>query len=188
VAFGLTIHTLIDGVALAAAVQSEALHAGDSASGLLGIGVFLGVLLHKPLDALSITSVMHAGGWPVERRQLVNLGYALMCPLGALAFWFGTEHVFATHSAIVGCALAFAAGVFLCISLSDLLPELQFHTHDRVKLSVALLAGVLLAYLIGYLEPPHAHPGHPHDAHAHDHDHGAETAAQDAESEHDHTH
>jgi zinc and cadmium transporter len=39
-------------------------------------------------------------------------------------------------------ALAFSAGTFLCIALSDLLPELQFHSHDRFKLSVALLAGV----------------------------------------------
>ena len=38
--------------------------------------------------------------------------------------------------------LAFSAGTFLCIALSDLLPELQFHAHDRWKLSAALLAGV----------------------------------------------
>ena len=43
-------------------------------------------------------------------------------------------------------ALAFSAGTFLCIALSDLLPELQFHQHDRVKLSAALLAGIALAW------------------------------------------
>jgi zinc and cadmium transporter len=45
---------------------------------------------------------------------------------------------------VTAVALAFSAGTFLCIALSDLLPELQFHSHDRLKLSVALLAGVVL--------------------------------------------
>ncbi len=41
-------------------------------------------------------------------------------------------------------ALAFSAGTFLCIALSDLLPELQFHSHDRLKLSISLIAGFCL--------------------------------------------
>jgi zinc and cadmium transporter len=61
------------------------------------------------------------------------------------------------QTALVGCALAFSAGVFVCISLSDLLPELEFHSHDRLKLSLALLFGVAAAYGIGYLEPEGSH-------------------------------
>jgi zinc and cadmium transporter len=56
----------------------------------------------------------------------------------------------------LGCALAFCAGTFLCISCSDLLPELQFHSHDRFKLSVALLAGLGVAIAIGLVEQAHA--------------------------------
>ena len=37
------------------------------------------------------------------------------------------------------------------------MPELQFHTHDRMTLTAALLLGVALAYGIGYLEPAHVH-------------------------------
>jgi zinc and cadmium transporter len=58
---------------------------------------------------------------------------------------------------VVGCALAFAAGVFLCISLADLLPEVTFHTHDRFRLTTFLLLGVGLAYGIGFIEPVHSH-------------------------------
>jgi zinc and cadmium transporter len=59
-------------------------------------------------------------------------------------------------------ALAFSAGTFVCISLSDLLPELQFHDHDRVKLSAALLAGLALAVAVGKLETlVHRHPAAP---------------------------
>ena len=48
--------------------------------------------------------------------------------------------------------LAFAAGMFMCSALSDLLPELQFHQHDRVKLSAALLGGLGLAWAVGQLD------------------------------------
>jgi zinc and cadmium transporter len=50
------------------------------------------------------------------------------------------------HALLVSGALAFSAGTFLCISLSDLLPELQLHRHDRVKLSIALLLGLAVAW------------------------------------------
>jgi zinc and cadmium transporter len=116
--------------------------------GLAGLSTFLAVLLHKPLDAFSITTLMAAGGWPKRPQFLVNAFFALMCPAGAAAFYLG----FAGQSAVLGAALAFSAGVFLCISLGDLLPEVQFHAHDPVKLSIALLAGVSLAYGVHWLE------------------------------------
>lgn len=173
VAIGLSLHTAIDGVALAADVAaSEGMSgAGDGAAvGLLGVGTFLAIVLHKPLDALSITSLMAAGGWTFRFRQLVNVGFALMCPIGAFLFYLG----FAGQGVVVGCALAAAAGVFLCISLGDLLPEVQFHQHDRIKLSAVLLVGVALAYAIHFVEPHH---------------HGHGTPAQDGQEQlHDHGH
>jgi zinc and cadmium transporter len=153
--FGLAIHTLIDGVALAASVAAEA-HADHTLS-LIGAGTFLAVLLHKPLDALSITAVMVAGGWKASSINLVNVLYSAMCPLGAIAFYAGLHRLGADQDLIVGLALAFAGGVFLCISLADILPEVQFHSHDRLWLTVLLLAGVLVAFGIGYLEPAHTH-------------------------------
>lgn len=152
---GLSIHTLIDGGALAASVEAES-H-GNVDSLLLGLGTFLAILLHKPLDSLSITSLMAAGGWSNGWRQIVNAGYALMCPLGALLFSLGVARLGESQQTVIGCALAFSAGVFLCISLGDLLPEVQFHSHDRLKLSACLLLGVALAWLIRMLEPVSAH-------------------------------
>ena len=166
VTFGLAVHTLLDGVALAASVQADADHGGQWS--LYGLGTFLAVILHKPLDAVSITSLMTADGWPVRWRHAVNAGFALMCPLGAMLFFFGAERFSGHQAVVVGCALAFSAGVFVCISLSDLLPELELHSHDRVKLSFALLLGIAVAYGIGYLEPEHAHV-HAAGDHAHDH-------------------
>lgn len=148
--FGLAIHTLIDGVALAAATLAE--H-----SMWVGFGVFLAIFLHKPLDAMSITSLMHARGWTVNQQIIVSLIFSLVCPIGAALFYFGVSHYSASEM-MLGYCLAFSAGIFLCISLGDLLPEVHFHAHDRLKLSMMLLLGVAIAFGIEYL------PGHSHEA------------------------
>jgi zinc and cadmium transporter len=170
---GLSLHTLLDGVALAAHVKADALHNhGSTAFTLFGLGTFLGVVLHKPLDSLSITSLMAVGGWSVRSIRLANFGYALMCPIGAALFYFGIQ-LYTTagvQDVVVAAALAMSAGVFICISLSDLLPEVQFHSHDRLWLSAALLLGVATAWGIGYLEPAHTH-GHSESPGGHVHQH-----------------
>ncbi|WP_010582557.1 ZIP family metal transporter [Schlesneria paludicola] len=156
---GLSLHTLLDGVALAAAVQADALHFHEHSGFALpfGFGTFLGVVLHKPLDSLSIASLMATGGWTRRAMQIVNVGYSLMCPIGAALFCIGIQRYSGVRGDVVAGALAMSAGVFLCISLSDLLPEVQFHSHDRLRLSLALLVGVGSAWLIGYFEPKHSH-------------------------------
>lgn len=151
-ALGLAVHTLIDGVALGAVM-----HADSAATGLIGIGVFLAILLHKPLDAMSIVTVMESGGWSRGARTLANVIFALMCPLGALLFFFGVDVVGDSRNHLVAAALAFSAGAFICIALSDLLPEVHFHSHDRAKLTLAFLLGIVLAYGIGSVEPAGIH-------------------------------
>ncbi|MFV0275987.1 MAG: ZIP family metal transporter [Parahaliea sp.] len=157
IALGLGVHTLIDGAALGAMMQGEG---SASAAGLLGVGVFLAILLHKPLDAMSIVAVMKAGGWSLAARRRANLLFALMCPLGALLFYFGVDLLGTSRDHGVAVVLAFAAGAFICIALSDLLPEVHFHSHDRGKLTLAFIAGIVLAYGIGSLEPAGAHLAH----------------------------
>lgn len=155
VALGLGLHTLIDGMALGASVVGGT-HGSVAGGGWLGLGVFLAILLHKPLDALSITSLMRAGGWGKGARIVANLGFAMLCPLGALVFAFGVS-LLENQALVVGCALAFSAGVFLCISLGDLLPEVHFHSHDRVKLTTVFLVGIALAYSLRFIEPGMTH-------------------------------
>jgi len=165
---GLSLHTLIDGLALGAAVIADARH--EHAPALLGFGTFLAVALHKPLDALSITSLMAAGGWSRKAIQIANFLFALICPLGAVAAIWGMSETLAQYQ-LVGCALAFAAGVFLCIALADLLPEVAFHAHDRIELTASLLVGIALSWGIGFLEPQHAHELLPPAAAEHNHEH-----------------
>lgn len=144
--FGMTMHTLLDGFALAssAAIGARATDGFEWTA----FGTFLAVFLHKPLDALSIASLMRRSQIPLGQRRLVNLGFALACPLGVFLFWIGAFNWFAETHMVIGLTLAFSAGFFLCIALSDLLPEVHFHSHDRGKLSVALLVGVAVAFVI----------------------------------------
>jgi zinc and cadmium transporter len=165
---GLTLHTLMDGMAIAASVSAEASHPTPGVA-LLGFGTFVAVLLHKPLDAMSITTVMAASGWSARTRQVVNVVFALMNIVGAALFWLGIQQFADNQQVVIGWVLGFAAGMFLCIALADILPELQFHAHDRVKLSTALVLGVLLAYAIGFLEPAHQHGYSPSPDREHDH-------------------
>src|SRR5471030_267313 len=96
--------------------------ADKSAQQLSWVGTALGLTLHSLFD-----------------------GLALVSPAGAILFYFGARHVADSNGVVLGSALAFCAGTFLCIACADLLPELQFHSHDRFKLSIALLLGLSVA-------------------------------------------
>jgi zinc and cadmium transporter len=152
-ALGLTLHSLLDGLALASAVKVSA-----AGYGLAGLGTALAVILHKPFDAMAVSTLMTAGGSSRFSRQLLNALFSLATPLGVVLFYIGANHIAESNAVFLGCALAFCAGTFLCIASSDLLPELQFHSHDRLKLSIALLLGVGIAVLIGQIED-HSHKG-----------------------------
>jgi zinc and cadmium transporter len=147
-ALGLTLHSLLDGLALAAAVTAGSLgHAR-----LAGLGVALVVILHKPFDAMAVSTLMTASGSSRFSRHLLNALFALVTPIGAALFYLGANQIADSNAAFLGCSLAFCAGTFLCIASSDLLPELQFHSHDRFKLSFALLGGLAVAIIIKQLE------------------------------------
>ncbi|HEY4415814.1 MAG TPA: ZIP family metal transporter [Verrucomicrobiae bacterium] len=153
-ALGLTLHSLLDGLALAAAVEAGV----HGRTGLAGFGVALVVILHKPFDAMAVSTLMAAGGSSRFLRHILNALFALVSPLGAILFYFGASHFTDANAAFLGCSLAFCAGTFLCIASSDLLPELQFHSHDRFKLSIALIAGLLVAVVIKHFEDDQVQP------------------------------
>lgn len=153
-ALGLTLHSLLEGVALAASVQHD-----HGSLQLAGLGTFLVIFLHKPFDSMTIAMLMARGGWSPRARLVVNGLFALAIPVGAALVLVGLA-TGDNSSMLVAYALAFSAGTFLCISLSDLLPELQFHDHDRVTLSAALLLGLALSIGVGKLESlAHRHNG-----------------------------
>ena len=147
-ALGLSLHSLFDGLALAASVVAGA----EGHAKLAGLGVAMVVILHKPFDALAISTLMTASGSSRFSRHLLNWLFSLVSPAGAVLFYFGASRFADSNGVLLGCALAFCTGTFLCIASADLLPELQFHSHDRFKLSIALLLGLSVAVIIKHFE------------------------------------
>jgi zinc transporter ZupT len=147
----LTLGALLGGIALGSAVL------GEDTPRDLGLAVFLATVLHKPADSLTISTLLLKAGTSRQRTLTVQCFFALLIPLGVLLFQIGRS-VLATQvdSAFTGCVLAFSAGTFICIALSDLLPEVQFHSHDRLRLFLAVIFGAALMWgtaLVESLQP-----------------------------------
>ncbi|MFM8378792.1 MAG: ZIP family metal transporter [Planctomycetia bacterium] len=165
---GLALHSLADGAALAASVGAD----GGHGPGLLaGFATFLAVVLHKPFDSAIIATLMASSGAAPRTRRIVNAAYALIVPLGAILFLASLKLFGGNSNATLGAALAMAAGAFLCIAAADLLPEVEFHSHDRLLLTAALTLGIAIAWGIVVMErSSHAHAVHSGAAHGHPHD------------------
>jgi zinc and cadmium transporter len=185
---GMTIHSIIAGVALAASVETDRLGAispdGGTGLQLWGLGTFLVIALHKPFDSMTVIGLMRVGSNTPMRCHIVNVLFSLCIPIGVVLFYLGMRGESSQAHGYLAASLAFSAGTFICIALTDLLPELRFHNHDRVKLSAALLLGLAIAFGISQMEATthnhtdHAdHAGHadqdhhdPEDHAGHDHD------------------
>ena len=154
IALGLGLHTVTEGLTLGTSVRAGA---SDGTIGALSLSVFLAILFHKPLDALSIIGTMRAAGFSERLRLLSNIVFSLICPAAAFLTFWGVGLAGQWEDYVVGSALAFAAGALLCIALSDLLPEVHFHSHDRTKLTLSFFAGIGLAYMLRYIEPSGIH-------------------------------
>ena len=164
---GLALHSLADGAALAASVGSDAAHGGGLLS---GAATFLAILLHKPFDSGIIATLMIEAGASARLRRIVIAAYATVVPLGAVAFLASLHVAGPQQSAIVGPAMAMAAGAFICIAAADLLPEVQVHSHDAVLLTTSLALGLATAWGITALErASHAHHAHAGRAAVHGH-------------------
>lgn len=145
----LSVHSFFDGVAIGAA-------SSGGAGAAVATAVFLSVLIHKPMDGLSVSVLLLNAGIRTRVLWTVQVVYAALVPLGVLGFWLSRGAI-TDPSSLVGYTLAFSGGTFLAIALTDLLPELHFHSHDRNKLSAALLAGLTVMGLTAYLGHGHAH-------------------------------
>jgi zinc and cadmium transporter len=155
---GLALHSLADGAALAASVRADAEHGGGL---LAGFAAFLAILLHKPFDSGIIAALMIGAGASPRLRLVVNLAYAAIVPLGAIGLLTTLQFLGPRQDVVLGIAMAMAAGAFLCIAAADLLPEVQFHSHDRVLLTASLALGLAIAWGITVLERnSHAHAAH----------------------------
>jgi len=141
---GLSVHTLFDGVALASATWEN-----------VGSVAFVAILAHKIPSSLSLAAILKSEGRGPGRILLYTVFFGLMVPIGA-AVYLAIQSMFQLES-VAARALAFSAGSFLYIAVSDLLPHVNRHgKQGRLKNVLSLVAGLLAMFLLGQISP-HSH-------------------------------
>lgn len=138
---GLAMHTLADGIALGAAM-------GESDAGLL---VFIAIVAHKIPSAFALGSILVRAGFspPVVVGASGALGLAV--GVGAVLFVIASSIGGLDPHSVTPWALAFSAGSFLHVAVTDLLPDL--HRQRKWTLFFALLAGLVPVVALSLLLP-----------------------------------
>ncbi len=130
---GLGVHTLFDGVAIAA---------GFMIGPALGILLFFAVLVHKLPEGFTVASIMLASGHSKARALGAAGLLGALTILGAALTAFIAEH----H---VAYALALSAGVTLYVAASDLIPEVNREGGPRLAWTV--FGGLVLFAVVDWL-------------------------------------
>jgi len=131
---GLLVHSLIDGVVIGA---------GFEVSRSLGILSTLAVLLHELPEGISSMSVMLYSGHTIKEATRQSSWVALATPIGALGTYFLLRNI---DRSLLGIMLAIAAGSFLYVAASDLIPEI--HKKSKIFNIFLTLLGILIPVLI----------------------------------------
>ncbi|MFA6605011.1 MAG: ZIP family metal transporter [Patescibacteria group bacterium] len=132
------LHNLIDGMAIAASFML---------STELGILATIAIALHEIPQEISDFSLLLYAGYSKIKALLWNLLSALTALLGGLITYFltSTGHIDLILTAV-------AAGSFLYISLSDIMPHLHDKNHTHYKTQVIwFVIGLLIIYFVNNL-------------------------------------
>ena len=137
----LSMHTLIDGVALGTAVTG-----GEDFA--LGGLVFLAIIFHKMPAAFSLTSALKADNYSNSRALSYLVIFNAMVPVGAiLAFVV----LFGLPVWLLGAMLCFSAGTFIHVATSDLLPVIHRQHSGKQLLSGVVVLGALFMAAFGWI-------------------------------------
>lgn len=128
----LSIHSLLDGIAIGLAFQ---------VSPTIGAIVTMAVLTHDFSDGINTVNVISKNGG--EKKQALRwLTVDAIAPLiGVTSTFF-----FTVPERYLGLILSIFAGFFLYIGASDLLPE-SHHAHPKFMTIIATLLGAAVLYI-----------------------------------------
>lgn len=170
---GDTMHNAIDGIAIGAAFAVDV---------PTGIALSIAVAAHEIPQEIGDFGILLAKGVKPAKVILINvLSASATIVTAVLTFVFGQE-LFGSPAPL----LAIAAGFFLYIAASDIIPDIHERPRDEANRQAAmLLLGVaVLAMVIALTPHDHSHEGHNHGAHA-DHK-GHDHSSHDKKDEHKH--
>jgi len=160
---GIFLHSLLDGVAIAIGYEIDP---------RLGVVTAIAVMVHEFPEGIFTFSLLLHNKMKVKEAGWWTVAVALATPVGTILTLLFLPDL---SGYTMGVLLAIAAGSFLYISASDLIPE--SHKSRSMKISIFLLLGLALTYgLNSVLHDSHAHDSEPHleeiheEAEVHDHD------------------
>jgi zinc and cadmium transporter len=108
-----------------------------------GVAAWMAAVAHEIPQELGDFGVLVHSGWKPRRALFWNLISALTFPLGALMAWWLRDLI------PLAPLVLFAAGNFIYIAASDLVPEIKHHSEPGVALQgFACFSGGLLVMLV----------------------------------------
>lgn len=125
---GLTIHSLFDGVSIAAAYH---------VAPLLGWLVFIAIMLHKLPEGFTVASIVRAAGGSMGQALIAASTVGVACVIGA--------GVLAGRPGWAADGLAVATGVTIYVAATDLVPEVNKEVGHHLALMVLGGAAAYLA-------------------------------------------
>jgi zinc and cadmium transporter len=139
--FGDSVHNFIDGLIIAASF---------AVSEKLGLVTVLAVALHEIPQEIGDFGVLVYAGFRKELALVLNFFIALTIVLGGIFGYYLSVYI----ESSIKFLLPFAAGGFIYIAASDLIPEIRKETgllKSLVSFGI-FLAGIVLMYLLRFFE------------------------------------
>ena len=136
VIIGDVFHTFVDGAIICAATLSSV---------PLGISTAVATAAHEIPQELGDAAILLRAGYTRPRALTLNLLSGIGGIVGALAVYFALGHM----PTVLAYVIAFAAGSFLYVAMSDLIPSLhRGQPHVNPVAQVLLIAGGLLTIVV----------------------------------------
>ena len=137
---GDSIHNFIDGLVIAAAFVTDM---------KLGLVTTLAVTLHEIPQEIGDFGVLLYSRFSKQKALLANFLTAIIAVAGGIAGYFLSTQI----NGLISYLLPFAAGGFLYISASDLMPEIRKEVSLTKSLTAfsIFLAGIVMMYLLKFV-------------------------------------
>jgi len=141
---GLSIHACFDGLALATAFL-----VGEE----VGAMMLIAICIHKAAEVFSLSSTFMLSNNKKQAGAYMT-AFCLVTPLAGIISYLLLEGF---ESEFMGIAFAFSAGIFMFVTMMDIIPE-AFHRKKLNSKSIILfLFGLAIIVLTVILMGPHSH-------------------------------
>lgn len=132
--FGDGVHNFLDGMIILASFF---------AGGAIGVAVTISIIFHEIPQEIGDFGVLVYSGFSKFKALLYNLASALVSFLGV----FFAYILIGVNESVIAFLLPFAAGGFIYISASDLIPEI----HKQKNLNASLSSFVIFILALGFM-------------------------------------